>query len=119
LFVSVPHVRHIQTWQLSIGRETVPTERPEDQLRRVVREELNDWANDLDIGSPGSDRRRQWLYMIRRVEEQIKRQDAAKDRRVSSLAGIGYGVISTLVGVLLAKLVGGFEWLANFFTGRP
>ena len=93
-------------------------ERPEDVVRRVVREELNDWANDLDLGLPGSERRRQWLNNQRKLEEQIKRQDSAKDRRVSSLAGIGYGVISTLLGLVLAKLAGGVDWLLNFFTVR-
>ena len=93
-------------------------DRPEDTIRRVVREELIDWANDLDLGSPGSDRRRQWLNNQRMLEEQIKRQDSAKDRRVSAVAGIGYGIISTLVGLVLAKLAGGLDWLLSFFTAR-
>ena len=101
-----------------LGGIFVPPERPEDIVRRVVREELNDWSNDLELGLPGSDRRREWLRNQRRFEDQIKREDAKKDRRVSAWAGIGYGVISTLLGLVLAKVAGGVDWLLNFFTVR-
>lgn len=93
-------------------------ERPDDAARRIIREELTDAYLSLDIGLPGSAERRQWVQDHQRLREQFKRQDASKERRTASLAGLGYGILGTAAGGLLTWATGALQWLLSISTGR-
>jgi len=56
--------------------------------------------------------RRQW------VASQKKTQETTKERRIASMAGIGYGIIGTVATAGLSWLTGVGQWLLNTLTSR-
>lgn len=90
----------------------------EKDTRATARDEI---AQDMDaagIGRAGSERRLQFLDILRDLEEQKKRQTTKKERRVASFAGIGYGVLGTLVTTGVTWMTGVLQWLLSTLTSK-
>lgn len=85
-------------------------------LRALVREEVTNLLETLDIGAPGSDRRRDVLAAIQWAMEQKKRHEALKDRRRASLAGVGWGMVGTIAATAITWATGALQGLWNILT---
>lgn len=86
--------------------------------RKVAQDEI---AHDMDaanIGRAGSERRIEFITLVRWLEDQKKRQDTRKERRAASLAGIGYGMLGTIVTALLTWATGAAQWLLSILTSK-
>ena len=86
--------------------------------RVVAQQEIEETLQSLDVGLPGTDRRREWHRDQQWVSDSRKRQEARKERRIASVAGIGYGVLGTAVTAGVSWLTGAGQWLLSILTSR-
>lgn len=88
-------------------------------IRQIVREELRDLCDDLDIGQPGSDRRRDFLAAVQFANDERKRIVAKKERRNAGLAGIFYGtVLGSVASAAVAWGLGLWQGFLAWATTR-
>lgn len=86
--------------------------------RKVAQEEIAHDMDSANIGRAGSERRIEFITLMQWLEDQKKRQETRKERRAASLAGIGYGMLGTLVTALLTWATGALQWLLSILTSR-
>ena len=81
------------------------------ELRRELISALGVDIDDAENLQENADRR-QW------VRDQKKKQETAKERQRASLAGIGYGMLGTIVTAVITWASGALHWLQSILTLR-
>jgi len=86
----------------------------DETARRVVHDELKDAFDGLDVGQPGSDRRRRWLLTQQRAEEYFSRQEIRKEQKRTVWVGVCSSVLVTVATTIATWVTGILPWLLSF-----
>lgn len=94
----------------------------EHDPRSIAREEAEQAEHriydGLYVGTPGSDQRAEWLALQRWMAQQKKRRETQKERAVSSLAGIGYGILGTFIAGAVSWVTGILQWVSSILISH-
>ena len=82
----------------------------------IVEDAVNDLTDGLDVGRPGSERRREFLTDTRWLTEQRKRLDARKEQKRTVWVGVLSSILVTIATTILTYATGLLQWLLNFST---
>lgn len=92
---------------------------PRDAMDERIDERINAAMLSLDVGLPGSDRRRAIVAMINRTLDDHKRQDEKRNETKKLIIGIIASVVLSALMTVGGLMMGAFTWLLQTSGWKP